>query len=122
MAALRVNLEAIGELPVLTLDGDADMGSLPRLSDALTAAVDAHRGERLAVDLDALGVLDDLAFGSLLGAAGRARIHGGDLVLIASGDRLLRRLALTGVDRALDVHRSAADAARPRRGPADGQR
>jgi anti-sigma B factor antagonist len=57
----------------------------------------------VAVDLDGVDVLDDSGLGALLGAAGRARRTGGDLVVVASDQRLRDRFTLTGLDRAVDV-------------------
>jgi anti-sigma B factor antagonist len=57
----------------------------------------------VAVDLDGVGVLDDSGLGVILGAAGRAREAGGDLVVVCSDARLVARLQLTGLDRAVDV-------------------
>jgi anti-anti-sigma factor len=58
------------------------------------------------VDLDGLDVIDDTALGTLLGAAGRARVAGGDLEVVTSSARLRERLAVTGFDRAVTVRSS----------------
>jgi anti-anti-sigma regulatory factor len=47
--------------------------------------------------------VDDAGLGILLGLAGRAREHGGDLRLVCAPGRLRDRLALTGADRAVAV-------------------
>ena len=44
----------------------------------------------------------------LLGAAGRAREHGGDLLLVCNSERLRSRFSLTGLDRAMVVQARVA--------------
>lgn len=88
---------------VLAVVGDVDLATVPRLHDALTRLVGDHPGGCVAIDLDGVGVLDDSGLGVVLGAAGRARESGGDLVVICSDARLRARLSLTGLDRAITV-------------------
>ena len=57
----------------------------------------------MAVDLDGVDVLDDTGLGVLLGAAGRARQAGGELVVVVSDERLRARFEATGFDRAVAV-------------------
>ena len=100
---LRGTLTTIGSLPVLEVSGEIDLATLPLLRDHLARAVDAHRGAVLYVDVEGVSALDDTGLGMLLGAAGRARESGGDLVLVCTGERLRRRFELTGLDRAVVV-------------------
>lgn len=97
---------------MLSLIGDIDLSTVPLVHQALAHLVDDHRSQVVAVDLDGVEAMDDIGFGILLGAAGRARDHGGDLVIVCSGGRLRHRLSLTGLDRAVTVHASANAAAR----------
>lgn len=106
---LRSSLDVVDGTAVLSLAGGVDMASVPTLQDALTKAVLDHPGERLAVDLDAVDVLDDVALGVLLGAAGRARRRGGELVVVCSNEWLRAELTVTGFDRAIEVRRTLAD-------------
>ena len=99
-----------GDLPVLQIRGEVDLATLPLLRDQLTRAIAAHHGRTVAVDVDGLIALDDTGMGMLLGAAGRAREHGGDVVLVCSDARLRQRFAVTGLDRALQVYERLSDA------------
>ncbi len=101
---LHCQLSTIGARPVLQVSGEIDLATLPLLRDQLTRAVGLHRGATLFVDLDGVTALDDAGLGMILGAAARAREAQGDLVVVCSGDRLLQRFALTGLDRAVAVH------------------
>ena len=103
MQQLRSRQSVVGSVPVLSLSGPVDLATVPALRDALVRLVGSHVGQLVAVDLDGVDVLDDTGLGALLGAAGQARSGGGDLVVVASDQRLRDRFALTGLDRAVDV-------------------
>ncbi|MBI4933436.1 MAG: STAS domain-containing protein [Actinobacteria bacterium] len=93
----------VGQQAVLQVSGEIDLATVPLFRDHLVRLVDTHPGATVIVDLDGVTALDDTGLGMLLGAAGRARQLEGDLVLVCSGERLLARFALTGLDRAVTV-------------------
>jgi anti-sigma B factor antagonist len=101
--SLDVTSSVVGGRPVVALAGTVDLATVPSLHNALTTAILDNPHSAIAIDLGAVESLDDVALGVLLGAAGRARRAGGDLVVIAPDDALRRRLALTGFDRAISV-------------------
>jgi anti-sigma B factor antagonist len=88
---------------VLAIDGPVDLATVGTVRDALLASVRRHPGTTIAVDLDAVTVLDDTGLGILLGAAAVAREAGGDLVVVCSDANRRARFARTGLDRALTV-------------------
>lgn len=100
---LLCRLTIVGVSPVLHVSGEIDLATLPSFRDHLTRAIGQHVGSTIVVDLDGVTALDDTGLGMLLGAAGRAREGGGDLVVVATNERLLQRFALTGLDRAVAV-------------------
>jgi anti-sigma B factor antagonist len=108
---LICSLTRSGELPVLQVSGEIDLATLPYFRDHLVRTISLHRGTTVFVDLDGVSALDDTGLGMLLGAAGRAREDGGDLVIVCTTDRLLARFATTGLDRAITVVRRAAQPA-----------
>lgn len=99
----------IGQTHVLSVAGDIDLGSLPKFTDALLRLVSDSPGCTVAVDLDGSGLVDDAALGLFLGAAGRARHGGGDLIVVSSEKRLRHRLTETGFDRAVTVSDSIVE-------------
>lgn len=111
----------VGAQHVLDVSGDLDLSTVPRLhgdvmsliADAIAEQADRAAGPAVAaVDVDGVLSLDDSALGVLLGAAGRIREAGGDLVIVCSDARLRHRFALTGLDRAITIVPSMSDAAR----------
>lgn len=105
---LRADIADIDGSPTLELEGIADLSSLGQLRDALAAAIAAHPGEVLTVDLDGLAALDDSALGLLLGAAATARDRGGDLAVACASPSLRARFERTRLDRAIEVRQSVA--------------
>lgn len=85
---LVCSLTVLGDLPVLQASGEIDLATLPYFHDQLNRAISLHVGAEVFVDLDGVTALDDTGIGMLLGAAGRAREHGGDLLLVCNSDRL----------------------------------
>ncbi len=101
--SMSCKLVVVGGTPALQVQGDLDMATVATWRDHLLKAITAHRGAELLVDLDGVTSLDDTALGVLLGAAGRAREGGGELVVVCTTPRLLERFATTHLDRAIDV-------------------
>lgn len=113
---LIVRQELVGSRRVLRVCGDVDLATLPRFSDALAKSSDTTSADGpLIVDLDETVVFDDAALGLLLGAAGRRRSTGSDLVVVCSTASLRQRLSLTGFDRAVRVVDHVGAAAQPPR-------
>jgi anti-anti-sigma factor len=100
---LRAAASLVAGRPVVALSGALDLSTVPALQNALTMAILDHPTTTIAVDLDGVESLDDVALGVLLGAAARARRAGGDLVIVAGDAALRQRFALTGFDRAITV-------------------
>lgn len=108
---LRATVSEVGGKPVVALTGPVDLASVPELHNALARAIRDHPGQRVAVDLDAVTSLDDVGLGVILGAAGRARRGGGDVVIITTNDRYREHFSLTRLDRAVTVMASLTGAA-----------
>jgi anti-anti-sigma factor len=78
------------------------LGTIPYFTQTLFSTIDDHPAQRIGLDLDGVGTLDDVGLGIILGAAGRSRAHGGELIVIASGSTLMQRFAITGLNRAVN--------------------
>jgi anti-sigma B factor antagonist len=96
-----------GGVSVVSLTGEVDLSTVPRLRGALQRA--ALQGS-IVVDLDGVDALDDVGLGVLVGTAGRLRSGGGDLVLVCTDARLLELLRRTRLDQAVAVFDSVAGA------------
>jgi anti-anti-sigma factor len=93
-------------VPVVSLSGELDLSTAPRVRGALQRVGSGP----VVVDLDGVDAIDDIGLGVLVGAAGRLRSVGADLVLVCTDERLLELLRRTRVDRAIEVRHTVADA------------
>lgn len=111
----------VGGRAVLSISGEIDLATIPTLHDVLVRGLtsSASSSSTVFVDLDGVYVCDDTGLGVLLGAAGRARQAGGEMVVVCSPGALRERLAQTGFDRAVTVVSSLAQADETAIGPAD---
>lgn len=100
----------IGDRNVLVASGDLDLVSLPRFNDALSRLVSESTGQTVVVDIDGTGLVEDAVLGLLIGAAGRARVGAGDLVVVCTEPRMRERLAQNGFDRAVTVSATITNA------------
>lgn len=100
---LRADVREVAGTAVVELSGRLDMSTLPTLQNALVRAIGSNIGATVVVDLDGVDGLDDVGLGVLVGAAGRARGSGGDIVVICTSDALLRRFSITRLDRAITI-------------------
>lgn len=101
--SLQCSDEMLDDRVVVTLSGAVDLSTVGVLRDHLLRVVTNHPGWTVVIDLDEVVSLDDAGLGILLGLAGRAREHGGELRLVCAPGRLRDRLSLTGADRAVRV-------------------
>lgn len=101
--SLRADATEVSGRLVISLTGSVDLSTVPTLQNTLGRVLVEHPGETVAVDLDGVDALDDIGLGILLGAAGRARRSGGDVVIVCSNESFRERFALTGLDRAITI-------------------
>ena len=101
--SLRADVNEVAGRLVVSLTGSVDLSTVPTLQNTLGRVLVEHPGETVAVDLDGVDALDDVGLGILLGAAGRARRSGGDVVIVCGNPALRERFTLTGLDRAITV-------------------
>ncbi len=99
---LAIHVHAQDGWQVVTVAGEVDVATAPRLHDRLVGlASDGHR--RIAVDLEGVTMLDWMGLGALLGVLARVRSLGGELVLVAPSPATRELLALTDLDRVLPI-------------------
>ena len=98
-------------VPGLSVVGEVDMATAPRLRDALVQLAADHPGATAVIDLDGVSLLDSLGLGVLVGGLRRMRTTGGDLALVCTSAPLLDLLALCRLDRVFEIHASVAEAA-----------
>jgi anti-sigma B factor antagonist len=86
---------------VLTVSGELDLGSAPRLRDAAVSHLLAGH-QRLVLDLSGVELLDSVGLGTVVAVFKRARSLGTAMSVVATG-RARRPFELTGLDAVIPV-------------------
>lgn len=94
---LQIERVAGGAQALLTLRGELDIATLPRLEEALEAVL-AERPERLVLDLRPLAFLDSSGLRQFIVLADRAQLEGWELVLVRPGPPMLSIFQITRAD------------------------
>src|SRR5690606_6270369 len=100
---LKITARSVGDRRVVTLDGLADLSTVPVLLSRLRREIAVAGGATIVVDVDGLISLDDVALGIFLGAAATAREHGGDLEVLTTSQRWRDRFSATRFEHAVTV-------------------
>jgi anti-sigma B factor antagonist len=81
---------------VLTIKGEVDVYSAPRLREKLVELVsEGHR--QIVADLEGVDFLDSTGLGVLVGGLKRLRSNDGDLRLVCSQPRIVKVFEITGL-------------------------
>ncbi len=94
--------------------GELDVTTSPQLGECLQRALDAGT-RNVVVDLAGVGFMDSTALGTVVVVFKAVREGGGRLCLAGAHGPVRRLLAVTSVDRAIDVYDTvpAAEASMP---------
>jgi anti-anti-sigma factor len=102
MSALQVRVVSGESGPVLVLAGEADLTSITRLDEALTAQV-SRPAVRLIIDATNLRFADSASVRTLAMAAMRAKTQAGSVTLLNPQPPLVRMLDLLCLDEVFAV-------------------
>src|SRR5437588_12942373 len=87
-----------GETNVVSLRGEIDVYTAPRLRQALIDLVGAGATD-IVVDMDQVDFLDSTGLGVLVGGLQRIKSNEGDLRLVVTQDRIMKVCELTGLSK-----------------------
>lgn len=107
MEPLRIERRDEDGWTVLTVVGEVDVATAPKLRQALTEA--QYGGRDVALDLDGVEFLDSFGLGVIVGGLKRAGAHARSLVLICSRSRLLHLFEVTRLQEIVPIAASLAD-------------
>jgi len=112
MFSMDLGSRECGGHVVVALHGELDVVDAAGVAAAL--GIVAGRGPRIIVDLAGLEFIDCGGVAALARGRKHAQQAGGDLLLAAPPERILRILAIIGAAHGLSVHASVAEAAQGR--------
>jgi len=120
---LRVRVRRQPGYTLVTVSGEIDIATVPRLRGRLAAA--AAGGRSVIVDMSRVGFIDASGLGVLARAAGQARARGTTLHVAGASRQVQRLFAITGLDHAIPLARTVSQAVAALPGgstPPDGRR
>lgn len=94
---------------IVSAAGELDAHAAPVL-EAQTGALSRQPGGRLIIDLSGVSFIDSTGLGVLVAALKHAREAEGSLDVVVATPRVLKVLALTGLDVVIPLHSTLAEA------------
>jgi len=107
---LKVTSRPQGEYVVMSVQGEIDLYTVPRLQRALASVLAANDPVRLVVDMSGVDFCDSTGVNVLLAAHRQAREAGGDLELAAPRPAVRKILQVTGLEAVFTVIETPAQA------------
>jgi anti-sigma B factor antagonist len=102
---LEVETDKRGQADVLTLRGEIDVYTAPRLRQAIIDLVEGG-ARHIVVDMGAVDFLDSTGLGVLVGGLKRVKIQDGELSIVTSQDKILKIFDITGLNKVFSIHDS----------------
>jgi anti-sigma B factor antagonist len=99
---MEVNIEERGDTVSVTLRGELDISTAPRLEADLRRA-EAGSARVIVLDLSQLDFMDSTGLRLLIAADARARDDGRRLVLVEGNEMVQRVLRVTRLDERLEI-------------------
>lgn len=106
---LNVTVRREGNACVVGVDGEVDIYTAPQLDEKLVEVLEDGE-QNLIIDLSHVAFLDSTGLGVLVKALKRCREAGGSLSVVAKEDRITKVFRITGLDAAMPVKASVAEA------------
>jgi anti-sigma B factor antagonist len=88
---------------VVTVSGDLDVNTAPRLREELVRAAD-EGAMQIVVDILKVPFVDSVALGVLAEASKGTRARGGVFKVVCDDVRIVRIIEITGLDRIFRIH------------------
>ncbi|GGB75784.1 anti-sigma B factor antagonist [Knoellia flava TL1] len=102
---LSVSMTERDDVVIVTVAGEVDVYTAPQLRSALEERL-ATGQNKIVVDLQGVAFIDSTGLGVLVGQLKALRKVDGSLFIVCSDERILRLLAITGLDQILPLHDS----------------
>jgi anti-sigma B factor antagonist len=102
---LEVEAGKRGDTDVLTLRGEIDVYTAPRLRQAIIDLVEGG-ARHIVVDMGAVDFLDSTGLGVLVGGLKRVKVQDGELSIVTSQDKIRKIFDITGLNKVFPIHDS----------------
>jgi anti-sigma B factor antagonist len=117
--AVNLDLETSkkGDVAIISLRGEIDVYTAPRLRQALIDLVEGGSKD-IVVDMDKVDFLDSTGLGVLVGGLKRVKSNDGEMKLVVTQDRIMKIFDITGLAKVFPMFGSLDEAVGQQ--PADG--
>ncbi len=106
---LEIKTDHDGDKCVVTLEGEIDVYTAPRLKDALVGALEGGCLD-LIIDMGNVTFIDSSGLGVLVGALRRAKERSGAVRLVCTRDNILKIFRITGLDKVFPIFSNVKEA------------
>jgi anti-sigma B factor antagonist len=106
---LDLDISTQGDTSIVTLVGEIDVYTAPRLRQALIDLV-SQGATDIVVDMDRVDFLDSTGLGVLVGGLKRVKSAEGDLRLVVTQDRIMKIFDITGLSKVFPIRGSLDEA------------
>jgi anti-sigma B factor antagonist len=106
---LSLETRQVGDRTVVTVGGEIDVYTAPKLRDKITELVNGGH-HALVIDMEKVEFLDSTGLGVLVGGLKKVRAQQGSMELVCSQDRLLKIFRITGLAKVFTIHDSESSA------------
>jgi anti-sigma B factor antagonist len=102
---LEVDVQERDRWSVVSLRGEIDVYTAPRLRQALIDLVEGGK-TNILVDMSKVDFLDSTGLGVLVGGLKRVKAQDGSLEIVATQDKILKIFEITGLSKVFPIHES----------------
>lgn len=107
---LQVEVSTADSIPLVSVVGELDAIAAPQLDNVLAPLLAGDTGAGLVLDLAGVTFMDSSGLGVCIKAIKGVRANSGEVALVVTTPRVLKVLEITGIDKAVTVVDSVADA------------
>lgn len=107
---LEIKVDSDAEKCVVTLEGEIDVYTAPRLKDSLVDVIEGGCSF-VIIDMGNVAFIDSSGLGVLVGALRRAKEHSGAVRLVCTRDNILKIFRITGLDKVFPIFSNVKEAA-----------
>ncbi len=108
---LGITTDRDGDVCSMTLVGEVDVYTAPRLKEELISAVQSGCSN-VIVNMEEVGFIDSSGLGVLVSALRRARERDGVVRIVCTRDNILKIFRITGLDKVFPIFADAEEASR----------
>jgi anti-sigma B factor antagonist len=108
---LDIKSERDNDVCAVTLEGEIDVYTAPRLKEELVSVVESGC-PNVIVNMEKVGFIDSSGLGVLVSALRRARERDGVVRIVCTRDNILKIFRITGLDKVFPIFSDMAEAQR----------